>query len=67
MKNKFKNWWNRPITRGDYTKWCLGSLVASTIFGVVTYKILEHEQKKLYEFENDTEEEIENLNDSEIN
>ena len=65
MKNKFKNWWNRPITRGDYTKWCLGSLGLSVLSGIGTYIYLKHEQKKLYEFEDETEEDLND--DSEIN
>lgn len=59
MKNRIKNWWNRPITRGDYTKWCLGSLVFSAIAGAGTYVYLRHEQKKLYDLKDDSREDNE--------
>lgn len=29
--SKIKNWWNTPITRGDYVKACVGSVA---IFGL---------------------------------
>ena len=56
MKERLKNWWNKPITRGDYVKMCLGCLGAYGALGVGTYIYCRHEQKKLYEFDDDTEE-----------
>lgn len=46
MKNKFKNWWNKPITRGDYTKWCLVSVGLSALYGLVVYAYLNARSKE---------------------
>ena len=62
MKNRFKNWWNRPITRGDCTKWCLGSLVLSALGGLGTYMYLKHEDSKIYDIDHCSRD-----NNSEIN
>ena len=55
MKERLKNWWNKPITRGDYTKWCLYSVGISTLWGVGTYLYLLHDSKKRNSFEDVSE------------
>lgn len=65
MKNRFKNWWNRPITRGDYVKWSMYSVAASVLYGIGVYGYLKHEEKKIHE--SDVKENTEEVNDNSEN
>ena len=48
MKNKFKNWWNKPITNGAIVSGVLIETLGCAAIGGAMYLYHIHQRKSLY-------------------